>query len=445
MSPPHESATASGWGAMKTWVMAAGVYGRVRASGVRSRVPPGLADERHEHARAVRPLAPLGPVALHHDQLLLASRADRDHQAPPLTELLAQRIGNSRRASSDHDPVPRRPVRRAERPVAGPHLDEVPVPESREPLGGRCRQVRLALDRGHAAPELREDRGLVPGARPDVEHAGVGHQLEQLGHSGDHVWLADRLPGPDRQGCVLVRLGALLLGHERLTRNGGHGREDARVLDVSSAELRLDHPRPGLARAVRALVHRSGRQLAAGLAGGLADTAGDGPGETLEDGLAATDELGDADGDTEALDAGDSLTSAVGVAVVAGNSPLARPLWPKSRAYAKIATNTPTIAITNQADARSSTWTARSETDGAAAAAGAAFPGVLRPRRAGSVVAAAPVATAGAVSASSASAVSASTVAAAAAAASASTASSSTSPSSASASISSSGASGSRS
>ena len=81
------------------------------------------------------------------------------------------------------------------------------------------------------------------------------------------------------------------------------------------------------------------------------DAAGDSLAGALADGLASSD----ADGSTDALSAGDSLTTAVGVGADLGNSPLARPLDPNSSAYTKIATNTPTTAMTNTADARSST------------------------------------------------------------------------------------------
>src|SRR6478735_8089359 len=116
MRPPHERATSSGWGAMKTWVMAAGVYGSARW---RSGLPARLPDERDEHARPVRPLPPLGPVALHDEQLLLVARAHRDHQPAPLAELLAERIRDLRGGRGDEDPIPRRFVRQSLRPIAG--------------------------------------------------------------------------------------------------------------------------------------------------------------------------------------------------------------------------------------------------------------------------------------------------------------------------------------
>src|SRR6478736_4253874 len=77
MSPPHERATSSGWGAMKTWVMAAGVYGSGKR---RSGLPARLPDERDEHAGPIRPLSPLCPVTRHDEQLLLLPRTHRDDE-----------------------------------------------------------------------------------------------------------------------------------------------------------------------------------------------------------------------------------------------------------------------------------------------------------------------------------------------------------------------------
>ena len=124
-----------------------------------------------------------------------------------------------------------------------------------------------------------------------------------------------------------------------------------------------------------------GASLGASLGAGLA--------LAWADGLASAD--ADSLGSADSLAAGDSLTSTVGVGVDFGNRPLARPLWPNRRAYPKIAMKTPTTAITNQADARSSTCTALSDTVGAA---GTAFACPLGARPGAPVAAAAPAATA---------------------------------------------------
>src|SRR4051812_9598048 len=56
ISPPQESATSSGCGATKTWVMAGRVYRRPLPATLR--LEPLLADQRHEHHRAVIGLGP---------------------------------------------------------------------------------------------------------------------------------------------------------------------------------------------------------------------------------------------------------------------------------------------------------------------------------------------------------------------------------------------------
>ena len=63
MSPPHESATSSGCGATKTWVMAGRVY-RAAPAGRRSSAREAFgADERDEDAVAVGLLEPVVAVA----------------------------------------------------------------------------------------------------------------------------------------------------------------------------------------------------------------------------------------------------------------------------------------------------------------------------------------------------------------------------------------------
>src|SRR4051794_18156166 len=140
------------------------------------------------------------------------------------------------------------------------------------------------------------------------------------------------------------------------------------------------------------------------------DQLGDGLGEAAADGLAtgdadagpltlgATEALADADADadedgaTEELALGDALSTA-GVGVAERRTLPNRLPGPTSSAPTKISANSPTIAITKIADARSSIWTACSDTDGAAATLGVAWP-----RRARALVAAAgPAAAAAAV------------------------------------------------
>src|ERR1700693_1410486 len=114
MSPPHESATSSGCGATKTWVMAGRVY-RAAPSG---RPPSGLeapgADQRHEDAIAIRALGPFIAMARHDGQQLAIPGPDRDDEPTALGELLTERLRHGGRCRGDDDPVPWRPGRVAQ-------------------------------------------------------------------------------------------------------------------------------------------------------------------------------------------------------------------------------------------------------------------------------------------------------------------------------------------
>ena len=171
MSPPHESATSSGWGAMKTWVMAAGVYGAdgdpPRLSAVPARPRPmsgtntqGPSDHsRHSVA-----------VALHDEQLLLAARAHRDDQPPPVAELLAERVRDRRARPPRRGSRPTAPRPGPQRAVAGADLDAVRRSPARRGVAGRGREAGLALDGW--SPGSRAPPGPPPGSRSRCRRRG---------------------------------------------------------------------------------------------------------------------------------------------------------------------------------------------------------------------------------------------------------------------------------
>src|SRR6478752_4502671 len=231
--PPHESATSSGCGATKTWVMAGRVYrGRpgVRdAGGPRSpRVAAG-ADERDEDAGAIGHVGPLVPVPGHHGQHLALTRPDGDDEAGAVGQLVAQGGRDDGRGRRDQDPVPRGAIGPAEAAVCGDDLDRVAVPESLQPRPGRRGEVRMALDRRHAAAEVGEDRRLVAGARADLEDAVSGPGGQQLGHAGDHERLADGLAELDGEGLVVVGVARVGDVHEPLAWHLAHHPQDPLV------------------------------------------------------------------------------------------------------------------------------------------------------------------------------------------------------------------------
>ena len=72
-------------------------------------------------------------MALHDDELLLATRAHRDDHPPAVAELLAEGVGDRGRGGRDDDRVERREIRRTERPVTGAELDPIRIAELCEP------------------------------------------------------------------------------------------------------------------------------------------------------------------------------------------------------------------------------------------------------------------------------------------------------------------------
>src|SRR3954447_3447766 len=144
MRPPQGSATSSGWGATKTWVMAGRVYrepGHARREGpgsagrwlgpiARPRLEAAEPDEWHEHAGAIGPPGPLRTATFDHGQELLVARSDRDHEPCPVGELVAERHRYRRRGGRDDDAVPRRDGWLAETAVSLANGD-VPVEAER--------------------------------------------------------------------------------------------------------------------------------------------------------------------------------------------------------------------------------------------------------------------------------------------------------------------------
>ena len=93
-----------------------------------------------------------------------------------------------------------------------------------------------------SAPSRGQDRRLVARSGAELEHPVARSWREELGHARDDPGLADRLARVDRHGLVGVRLAAMALIDEPLTRDGGHGLEHALVVDAPGAELLVDHP-----------------------------------------------------------------------------------------------------------------------------------------------------------------------------------------------------------
>ena len=191
-------------------------------------------------------------VALDQREQLVLAPADRHHQPSTIrVELLKQRLRN-RWTAGGHEDGPIRPSRR---PALGAVPDDdldVVVAGVVESLASLVREALMSLDARHVRAELGEDRGLVPGARADLERprslpAATGPA--KLGHARDDVRLADRLARADRHRVVAVRLVAL---DEHVARDGAERLEDLGVADPARLELLGHHARPIARRIWRA-------------------------------------------------------------------------------------------------------------------------------------------------------------------------------------------------
>src|SRR5262245_51068487 len=206
-----------------------------------SAVEASLPDERHEPAGdGVDDRRPLG--APNEDlEALSPAAADGNGQAPARLELVVEPLRETGRCRGDGDRRERSLVREPDRAVAEVDAHAV-VARFGEVAPRLLRQLRDPLDGVHLAGELGQDRRLVAGAGPDVEHLLGAGQPERLGDASDHVGLGNRLAVPDRQGRVGVRTVPFSLRDEELARDPLHRREHAFVNDVAAAKLVLDHP-----------------------------------------------------------------------------------------------------------------------------------------------------------------------------------------------------------
>src|SRR5450759_3909409 len=250
MSPPQESATSSGWGATKTWVMA-GEYTDHPGPDLR---PTACAAKGHEDARAVAGGGQRRAAPLHEDQLLLSPTAHGNHQPPTVGELLDQRVRHVGRRRGHDDPRPWRVGRPAQASVADPDLDASPEGQRLDTRASRIGKLRQPLDAQHVAAHRREHGRLVAGPRPDLQHAAARRRIQQLGHERDHPGLADRLARPDSHGLVRVGEITACRGDEPFAWNNGHRSQHALVHDPARPQLHAEHR--GASRFERALVSR---------------------------------------------------------------------------------------------------------------------------------------------------------------------------------------------
>ena len=203
---------------------------------------PLFADEGHEPARgdtvdSMPPSAERSRVSTS-----APGSASGITMRPAGRELGEQARGRRRGRGVHGDRVERRPIGRAPRPVADPHLDRPGSSASsraRASVASSAKRSMLSTSRG----EQGEHRGRVARAGADLEHALVAGEAEALADRRHHPGLGDRLPVTDRQRRVGVRAAPEPLGDEQLPRHRGHRGEHPVVADPPPAKLTLDHPR----------------------------------------------------------------------------------------------------------------------------------------------------------------------------------------------------------
>src|SRR4029077_1506285 len=105
------------------------------------------------------------------------------------------------------------------RTVADVEVDALLVAGLGKALAGPLRELGDPLDRVHFGRQLGEYRGLVAGARADVEHPLLAVKRELLRDQRDHVRLGDRLSAADGERGVSVDRVAQLGRYEEFSRH----------------------------------------------------------------------------------------------------------------------------------------------------------------------------------------------------------------------------------
>src|SRR6185312_4532830 len=99
----------------------------------------------------------------------------------------------------------------------------------------------MTLHGVHVFRELSQQGGLIAAAGSDFQHLRRGLQLEKVQHQGNDVGLRNRLTRSDGKRMILIRLVVVARVHKLVTRDSGHGIEQALVADAASSHLGLHH------------------------------------------------------------------------------------------------------------------------------------------------------------------------------------------------------------
>ena len=143
-------------------------------------------------------IATLPAVDLIDDQCLYVARTDRQHHAPTRPQLLDQCQGNALGRRRHDDAVERGVLGQTDSAIRM-FGDHVANPQAAEPLACLFEQYLYAFGRVDTSHQGCEYRGLIAGARPDLQYVLQRTTLDQdLGHARHDVRLRDRLTLADR-------------------------------------------------------------------------------------------------------------------------------------------------------------------------------------------------------------------------------------------------------
>src|ERR1035437_1547741 len=205
------------------------------------RVPSVIAQQRHEPHRRERFAIECRSSSRDQEQLLLLFRPDRDEQSPALGELIEQRLRHVGARGANEDRVVRRVRLPAVRAVAE-HERDVRHLAQLDRLSRVVEERLDPLDAEDLRRQVREQHGLIPRPRTDLEHALGALQRERLEISRVDRWLADRLRTADRQRRVFVRAMPNARRHEEMARREIQRAQHRHVAHALLAQL-LDEPR----------------------------------------------------------------------------------------------------------------------------------------------------------------------------------------------------------
>ena len=197
-------------------------------------------DKRHKTASSKRSNEHFAILFSHQLKLLRVSRTHGDCHSSAFAELSKQRRRNTWSRSRNDDRIERRMFGQAQAAIANADRN-IRVSKPPQNCFRRMRQARMPLDGVNTSRKLGQNGRLITRTGSDFEHSLASLQCERLQHESHDERLRNGLTLANRQRMVRVGLPPIFLGNEFMARNSTHRRENALVIEVSPAQLFLDH------------------------------------------------------------------------------------------------------------------------------------------------------------------------------------------------------------